>query len=821
MPQPAVVVPGFAPRHDLQLQPTPIIGRARELAQGRQRLLSADVRLLTVTGPPGVGKTRLALQLAGDIRDEFAAGVRFVDLAPILDPNLVIEAVALALGLRNVDRRVVIEVVEQHLRDQSILLVLDNFEHILEAVRVVGQLLAACPGLKVLVTSRASLHISWEHELPLAPLGLPASGQAPTATLIADSAAGQLFIQRAQSVAPDFIVRDADAAAVAQICARLDGLPLAIELAAARIKLLPPRALLRRLFAPEQPEPSSPSVLRLLADGGRDLPPRHSTLVRAIAWSYDLLEPSEQALFRRLAVFVGGCSIDAAEAVAAFDMSNGLEGIASLVDRNLLRTEEQDDGEPRLRMLETIAEYARAQLASSDESELVVERHAGYFLQLVEEASRQFGGALQQTWFARLVRDRANLRALERWATARGKSDILIRLWAMLWPLWHAREDDSHSRDRLQAIVPVLDQAPPGPTLVRALHGAGLMAEKLGDYATCRALLERGVALARALDERALLALVLDSLGRQEFIEGRYAESRPLLAESYAILQEIDDAKGLARVLSHSGFLEHLQGRPAAARAMFEQGLGVARAVDDRHRVAEFMDNLGNTAEVEGDLETATRMFHQAIEIWRDLDQGHWLSMALNNLGKVEVRRGELPAARNHLLEALQLAHRLGNRRRSAFILAAVSQFFAAEGQRKLAATLYATASSAVAEMGAALPRSVPNRMLEDLDSTPIMPLERAVEETLVRLAGDGHAPDKAAPVPELRGTAPLTRREREVVALLGQGLTNREIAESLVLSEGTVENYVQRILRKLGSRNRAQIAIWATENGFGPPRTA
>jgi predicted ATPase/DNA-binding CsgD family transcriptional regulator len=812
------------PRFDVPPQPKAIIGREQELAAARQRLLRADVRLLTLTGPPGVGKTRVALELATLVASEFEDGVSFVDLAPVSDPRLVIDAVARGLGLRDVDRRVAVEVVEEFLSHRALLLILDNFEQVLDAADVVGRLLAACPALKVVATSRAPLHLRWEHELPVPPLALPTLTGETGAETIAASPACRLFIERAQAVAPDFVVGEADAAAVAEICARLDGLPLAIELAAARIKLFPPRALVRRLPGGKPVEPGRESALRLLANQSRDLPPRQQTLLRAISWSYDLLDADEQALLRRLSVFVDGCSVDAAEAVCDFGMRNGLDVVASLLDKSLAWQEEQPDGEPRLRLLQTIREYAREQLETSDEAPTIRARHANYYVELVEQAAPELIGPNQQAWFARLERERANMFAAERWAAQRNDEATSLRLAAALWPFWLAREDASQARERLETILRLIAQATPGPTLPRVLHGAALIAEKLGDYATCRSLLQQGVDLARQLDDRRGLATLLDSLGRQLFIEGRLADARAALDESHAILSPLDDRIALARLLSHLGFLELLEGRPAEARAIFERGLALADAAGDQHRVAEFMDNLGNTFEAQGDQEAAAQMFQRAIAIWRELGQGHWLAMALNNLGKVEVRRGELESARGSLLEALSLAHRIGNRRRMAYTLAAVAALASAEGDVDWAASMQAASAASIAEIGAAAPPRLPpiagpaGRASPTTLNAPgaSLPLDRAVDESLAWLSRPRPPSSDAEPkAPQL-----LTRRERDVVGLVAQGQTNRQIAESLVLTEGTVENYVQRILGKLGFNNRAQIAVWAREHGFGRPNS-
>jgi DNA-binding NarL/FixJ family response regulator/uncharacterized protein HemY len=508
-------------------------------------------------------------------------------------------------------------------------------------------------------------------------------------------------------------------------------------------------------------------------------------------------------------VFVDGCSVDAAVAVGGFGLADGLDVVASLIDKSLVWREEQPDGEPRLRLLETIREYAREQLETSEEAEVIRGRHAAYYVDLVEQGARRLVGPEQQAWFARLERERANLLAVERWAATHADRTSTLRLVAALWPFWLAREDASQARERLETMLPLLEQVGPSPTVVRALHGAALIAEKLGDYATCRGLLHQGVALARQQDDRRALAGVLDSLGRQLFIEGRFADARVALEESHAILSPLNDRVALARVLSHLGFLDHLEGRSADAQAIFERGLALAVEAGDQHRVAEFLDNLGNTYEAQNELEQATRMFEEAVGIWRELGQGHWLAMSLNNLGKVQIRRGELDAARLHLLEALSLAHRMGNRRRSAYAIVAAAALASAEGDAAWAASIQAIATATIAEIGA----SNPSRLPPIATPTPSMSFERAIEEVMTRL---GRQPtSKSEPVVQTPPVG-LTPRERDVVSLVAQGQTNRQIAQTLVLTEGTVENYVQRVLGKLGVNNRAQVAIWALEHGFG-----
>ena len=838
--QPRLAGPGWlAPgrRSRLPAEPKPIIGREQELRLACELLSRDEVRLLTLTGPPGVGKTRLAIEVANATVNQYQDGACFADLSPIADWRQVIEVIAHALGLREFDRRIAVEVVEEYLRDRELLLLVDNFEHVLEAADIIARILLACPNLKVVATSRAPLHLRWERELGVTPLLVPRdSTDQTTAPTVAAAAAGRLFVERAQAVAPEFVLNDADAPAVAEICQRLDGLPLALELAAARIKLFPPRALLRRIARAEQPDPSSSTSWLLLSGQQRDLPPRHQTLLRAINWSYDLLSAEEQAVFRRLAVFLGGCSLDAAESVATNGLSAGLDLLAGLVDKSLLGRDEQPDGEPRLRLLETIRVFALQQLELHHETDAARACHAHYYLDLVEQAVPELVGPHQQMWFSRFERERANLLAVERWAVAQADAMATVRLGGALWPFWLARDDASHSRERVQAILRLVGTVPGSSALVHALHGAGLLAEKLGEYATCRSLLQMGVSMARELEDPAALATVLDSLGRQKFIEGRYADARALLDESHALLQAANNPIGLARVLSHLGFLEFLEGRTDEARAIFHRGLAIAEAAEDKHRVAEFMDNFGNMFAAESDFDQASDAFESAIRIWRNLGQGHWLAMALNNLGRVEVQRGERDLARAHLLEALTLAHRMGNRRRMAYTLSAVGELLVLDGDRDRAATLRAVASAAIAEIGATRPSGADTATSSQANAPAAtgitMSLDRAVEETIKHLgvllesgqqeeAQRGATPTSAASA-RARGTGAqvggLTRREHEVAVLVMSGYTNRQIAEQLVVTEGTAENYVQRILGKLGFNNRAQIAVWAIQHGVGPP---
>ncbi len=632
--QPAMPVrSAAAPRHNLPAPVTSFVGREREIAEVRQLLKTA--RLLTLTGPGGSGKTRLALRVAEEVIGHYADGVFFVDLAPIIDPQLVASSIAQVLGVREAAGRPLIDTLTHHLREKDLLLVLDNFEQIVDAAPLIGDLLSASPGLKVLVTSREALRIYGEQEYLVPPLALPDLVRAEPVTMLSHYEAIELFAQRARAVRPDFVLTANSAPAIAEICVRLDGLPLAIELAAARSRLLPPEMMRTRLE----------SRLGTLTSGSRDLPARMQTLRGAIEWSYNLLDEDEKVLFARLSVFQGGCTVEAAEAVCTPGLSlDALDGLDSLRNKNLLRQEESPKGEPRFLMLETIHEYAREKLGASGESEDLRRRHAEYFVALAEQAEPELRGARQGLWSARLRVEHDNLRSALAWTladTANSKTELGLRLVGALSEFWYYEGRISESEKWIEQAIMRVDQVPPG-IRAKVLNGAGMLAFARGDHKRGRRWNGEALAVAREVQDKSNWAWALFWLSAHATTNpDEYQEGIALCEEALSLFREIDDKPGLAWGYNQMGELTRLVKDYARARSAYEESITVCRETGNRRREAIALVNLSYVAQHQGDYRQAEMFALEGLTLLHDLELEYHSAIALSMLAGPVTAQGK------------------------------------------------------------------------------------------------------------------------------------------------------------------------------------
>jgi non-specific serine/threonine protein kinase len=756
--------PAIEPRVGLISLPKPLtsfIGRERELAQAKRLL--ADSYLVTLTGPGGSGKTRLCIALAAAVAGDYPDGVYFVPLAPVRDPGLVPSTIAQHIGLQDARDRPLMEHLVSQLRERQILIVLDNFEHLLAGAPVVTRLLQETRDVRILVSSRSSLRVSGEQECPVPPLAVPEAEAHPTAASLAACESVRLFAERATAAVPGFSLDDENAAAIAGIARRLDGLPLAIELAAARVKLLPPQAILPRLD----------HSLGLLTGGGRDLPDRQQTLRATIAWSYDLLTEGARRLLAACSVFAGGASLEVIETVCGSVVDiDVLDGLQELVDQSLLRP-------VRFAMLETIREYAAERLAAMPEAGQVRGAHAAAFLALVEADGRPHAGLARKEWLERVEAEHNNIRAALGWYHEHDPGAAL-GLAAAMAAFWSLRGHHTEGRQRLGDLLGLV----PGPNVARvsALAGAGWLAIDQGDYAVAADLLGESIGLSHALGDTLGEAIATVYLGRGQMSSRDIAAGAPLVERAVALVSQTGDGAATAFVTFYSGLVALL------------------------------------TGELEGACGLLTRCAAMAAE----LGLAPLSARARQMLGFSLLDLGELAAARAALAESFPVVMDVGDRWVVQIGLAGFTGLAAKTGRPRLALRL-AGAGDAYRD---ANEFSLPLPIAEIVDRW-LAPARAKAGPAAGRLVEEGrrlspeeavalvlaNEPDDARP-PGPRAT--LTRREAEVAALAARGLTNRDIAAQLFLSVRTVEAHVDHILTKLGFHTRTQLAAWALEAGLG-----
>ena len=728
---------------NLPAQRTGLVGRQKDVVAAKELLLRPDVRLVTVTGPGGIGKTRLAVEVASGLVDRFPGGTHFVPLSAVQDPDLIVSVIVQALGIRGDGGKPALEILKENLQDllqAPMLILLDNFEHLIVAAPTVAELLAIGPNLKIMVTSRAALHVYGEHEFPVSALALPDPRSLPSADALSQYSSVALFVERAIAARPDFELTRENAADVADICVRLDGLPLAIELAAARIKVLSPGSMRIRLE----------SRLQLLTGGARDLPLRQQTLRAAIDWSYDLLNPAEQKLFRRLSVFVGGCTLEGVEAVCDTKGDLGLDlldGMASMVDKSLVQQVESTKGESRFVMLHTIREYALEKLEASGEKPLTKRAHAAYFLVLAEEEPTEQGGAAGMAWLERLTIEHDNFRTALEWLTETADTEWALRLGAALFRFWEMGEYLSEGRDRLDKVLKLAGKLGPTKAGARAFFAAAALAGEQRDYGSASKLVRESLNIASQLHDQRGVGVCLNALAIYTRDCGEVEEASSLFEQGIVVWRELGDRQAEARSLSNLASVVKLQGDHARALSIYADCLSIFQSLGDRAGVAWSMNYQGDVARDQGDAAAARRLYRLALEMFRELGDRVGIASTLVDLGNLARGEKDYATANSLYRECIKLFQELEHKRGIARLLECFACSASAQFEAERALRLAGAASALRENIGAPLTPveqakleaslSSARQVLGDATGTIAwlegwaMRIERAIEEAL------------------------------------------------------------------------------------------